>query len=154
MSDQEQPKQFSIQKLYLKDISFESPMTPQAFNVQQWSPKIDLSINNSNQLIKEGLYEIVLRVTVTATHEEKTAFLIEVEQAGLFAIQGFEQAELQYLMASQAMSILFPYAREVVSDLSVRGGYVPVVLSPVNFDALFQQSMQKAQAEAAEQTPQ
>ncbi len=154
MTDQEQPKQFSIQKLYLKDMSFESPLTPEAFNVQQWSPKIDLSLNNSQTKLKDDLYEIVLRVTVTATHEDKTAFLIEVHQAGIFAIQGFEQAELQYLMSSQAMSILFPYAREVVSDLSVRGGYVPVILSPVNFDALFQKSMQKAQAEAAEQTTQ
>ncbi len=153
MTDKE-PKQFSIQKIYLKDLSFESPMTPEAFNVQQWSPKIDLSLNNSQTKLKDDLYEIVLRVTVTASHEEKTAFLIEVHQAGIFAIKGFEQAELQYLMASQAMSILFPYAREVVSDLSVRGGYIPVILSPVNFDALFQQQMQKAQAEAAEQTAQ
>ncbi len=153
MTDKE-PKQFSIQKIYLKDLSFESPMTPEAFNVQQWSPKIDLSLNNSQTKLKDDLYEIVLRVTVTASHEEKTAFLIEVHQAGIFSIKGFEQAELQYLMASQAMSILFPYAREVVSDLSVRGGYIPVILSPVNFDALFQQQMQKAQAEAAEQTAQ
>ena len=153
MTDKE-PKQFSIQKIYLKDLSFESPMTPEAFNVQQWSPKIDLSLNNSQTKLKDDHYEIVLRVTVTASHEEKTAFLIEVHQAGIFAIKGFEQAELQYVMASQAMSILFPYAREVVSDLSVRGGYIPVILSPVNFDALFQQQMQKAQAEAAEQTAQ
>ena len=154
MTEQQQAKKFSIQKLYLKDISFESPMTPEAFKIQEWNPKIDLSLNNSQKKIDEGLYEVVLRVTVTASHEDKTAFLIEVEQAGLFAIEGFEQAELQYLVASQAMSILFPYAREVVSDLSVRGGYIPVVLSPVNFDLLFQQSMQKAQAEAAEQTAQ
>lgn len=129
-------------------------MTPEAFSLQQWSPKIDLSLNNSQTKLEDGLYEIVLRATVTALHEEKTAFLIEVEQAGLFVIEGFEPPELQYLVASQAMSILFPYAREVVSDLSVRGGYIPVVLSPVNFDLLFQQSLQKAQAEAAGQTEQ
>ena len=147
MTEQAQPKQFSIQKLYLKDVSFESPMTPEAFKAKQWNPTIDLNINNSHRQLDESHYEIVLRATVTAKHEDKTAFLIEVEQAGLFAISGFEQAELQYLIGSQAMSILFPYAREVVSDLSVRGGYIPVILSPVNFDALFQQSMQQAQAE-------
>ena len=154
MTEQAAAKQFSIQKLYLKDVSFESPMSPEAFRATQWNPTIDLNINNSHRQLDDSHYEIVLRATVTATHEDKTAFLIEVEQAGLFAIAGFETAELQYLIGSQAMSILFPYAREVVSDLSVRGGYMPVVLSPVNFDALYHQSMQKAQAEAAEQSAQ
>ncbi len=154
MTEQAPAKQFSIQKLYLKDVSFESPMTPESFQVKQWNPTIDLSINNTHRQLDDSHYEIVLRATVTATYEEKTAFLIEVEQAGVFAIAGFETAELQYLIGSQAMSILFPYAREVVSDLSVRGGYMPVILSPVNFDALFQQSMQQAQAETAEEPAQ
>ncbi|MEM7561758.1 MAG: protein-export chaperone SecB [Pseudomonadota bacterium] len=150
MTDQQAPqKQFAIQKLYVKDASYESPNSPEAFTFQKWEPKIDLNLNNSSRTLDNGMYEAVLRITLTATHEEKTAFLVEVHYAGLFAINGFDDKELQYILSCQCMNILFPYAREVISDMTVRGGFPPVVLSPVNFDALYQQHLQ-AQAEKAE----
>ena len=150
MTDQQQPqKQFSIQKLYVKDASFESPSSPESFVFKKWEPKIDLNITNSSKSLENGLYEAVLRVTMTATHQDATAFLVEVHQAGMFSVSGFDDGELQYLLSSQCMNILFPYAREVISDLTTRGGFPPVVLSPVNFDALYQQHLQ-AQAKKGE----
>ena len=143
MNDQQQPqKQFVIQKLYVKDSSFESPSSPESFVFKKWEPKIDLNLNNSNKSLDNDRYEVVLRITLTATHQDATAFLAEVHQAGMFSISGFDDSELQYLLGGQCMNILFPYAREVISDLTVRGGFPPVVLSPVNFDALYQQHLE------------
>lgn len=146
----EQPvqKQFSIQKLYIKDSSFESPGSPECFTYQKWEPKIDVNLTNNQRHVQDDLYEAVLVITATVTHEEKTAFLVEVHQAGLFSIEGFEEEEKRYLLGSQCMNILFPYLREAISDLSVRGGFPPLLLSPVNFDALYQQHLQQ-QANAA-----
>lgn len=147
---QENSKQFAIQKLYIKDASFESPESPESFSFTKWDPKIDLNLTNSLKAVEDDLYEVVLVVTVTVSHDDKTVFLVEVQQAGLVAITGFEEDERRYLLGSQCMTILFPYAREVVSDLSTRGGFPPVILSPVNFDALYQQHMQQQQAETEE----
>lgn len=143
-------KQFAIQKLYIKDASFESPGTPESFSFKQWNPTIDVNLTNSHREVSEGVYEAVLVMTATLTQDEKTAFLVEVHQAGLFTIEGFDEAEKRYLMGSQCMTILFPYLREAISDLSVRGGFPPLLLSPVNFDALYQQHLQnQQQGEAA-----
>lgn len=144
--EQETQKQFAIQKLYVKDASFESPDAPNAFNSKQWDPKIDLNLANSQRRLEGDLYEVVLSITATVTHQESTAFLVEVQQAAVVSLTGFDEQETKYLLGSQCMNILFPYAREVVSDLSVRGGFPPLILSPVNFDALFQQHMQQQQA--------
>jgi len=95
-------------------------------------------------------YEAVLNITVTVSHEEKTAFLVEIQQAGLFGIAGFQDEEINYLIGSQCMNILFPYAREVISTLSAGGGFPPLILAPVNFDALYQQHLQKNQAQQDE----
>ena len=144
MTDAQQaPKQFAIQKLYIKDASFESPNSPDCFSYQQWDPKIDVNLSNSQRHVRDELYEAVLVITATATHDDKTAFLVEVHQAGLFVIDGFEEEEKRYLLGSQCMNILFPYLREAISDLSVRGGFPPLLLSPVNFDALYQQHLQQ-----------
>jgi preprotein translocase subunit SecB len=143
-----QQKQFGIQKLYLKDTSFESPGAPHSFGFQKWDPKIDLNLSNTQQHVDGDIYEAVLCVTATVKLEDKTAFLIEVQYAGLFALAGFSDEERRYLLGSQCMQIIFPYAREVVSDLSTRGGFPPLVLSPVNFDALYHQHMQQQQSEA------
>ena len=143
MSEAAPSRQFAIQKLYLKDASFESPGTPQTFGFKQWSPKIDLNIGNSQKAVDGALHEVVLSVTVTVSLEDKTVFLIEAQQAGLFLLDGFSDDEKKVLFATQCMTILFPYAREVISDLSVRGGFPPLVLSPVNFDALYQQQLQQ-----------
>ena len=161
MADEQQnQKQFAIQKLYIKDASFESPGAPECFSYQQWDPKIDVNLSNNQRQVQDGLYEAVLVITVTVTHQDSTAFLVEVHQAGLFVIDGFGEEETRYLLGSQCMSILFPYLREAVSDLSVRGGFPPLLLSPVNFDALFQQHLQQQQqgetapaAAEAEATP-
>ena len=145
-----QPKQFAIQKLYLKDASFESPNTPQSFRFTKWDPKIDLNLTNTQALVEDDIYEAVLCVTATIKLEEKIAFLIEVQFAGLFSIAGFDETEMKYLLGSQAMSVLFPYVREVVSDMTTRGGFPPLILSPVNFDALYQKHLQEQESSSQE----
>jgi preprotein translocase subunit SecB len=141
---------FSVQKLYVKDSSFESPASPKAFRFKQWEPKIDLNLTNKQTHIDADIYEAILVVTATVSHQESTAFLVEVHQAGLFQIIGFDEEQRNYLMGSQCMNILFPYAREVISDMSVRGGFPPLIMSPVNFEALYQQHLQQEQEKLAE----
>jgi preprotein translocase subunit SecB len=153
MSEKQEPeKQFSIQKLYVKDASYESPGVPRSFSFKQWSPKIDLNLTNTHAHIDADLYEAVLRITATVSHQDNTAFLIEVHQAGLFGLTGFEEEERNYLLGSQCMNILFPYAREVISEMSNRGGFPPLILAPVNFDALYQQHIQKQNEKQDEST--
>jgi len=146
----ETKQQFAIKKLYVKDVSFESPNSPKSFSYKKWDPKIDLNLTNKQTHIDADMYEAVLIITATVSIEDETAFLIEVHQAGLFQIDGFEDEQKSYLLGSQCMNILFPYAREVISDMSVRGGFPPLVMSPVNFDALYQQHMQQQQGQQAE----
>ncbi len=143
--EQETRKQFSIQKIYVKDVSFESPGAPKTFTFENWEPKIELNLSNQQEHIEGDLFEVVLRVTATVSHADATAFLVEVQQGGLFVVAGFSDDEKKYLLGSQCMSTLFPYAREVVSELSVRGGFPPLLLSPVNFDALYHQHLQRQQ---------
>ncbi len=143
---QETKKQFSIQKIYLKDSSFESPGTPESFSYKKWNPQVEINLNNTHGKVGEDTYEAVLRITATVTHEDATAFLIEVQQAGLFGMTGFDDTEKGYLLGSQCMTVLFPYAREAISEMSMRGGFPPLVLSPVNFDALYQQHVKEQQA--------
>lgn len=144
---QDTAKQFAIRKLYVKDASFESPASPASFNFSKWDPQIDLNLTNNLKQIEGDLYEAVLCVTVTVSQDDETLFLVEVHQAALVSVSGFAEEERKYLLGSQTMTILFPYAREVVSDLSTRGGFPPVILSPVNFDALYHKHMQNQQAE-------
>jgi preprotein translocase subunit SecB len=144
------PKQFSIQKLYLKDASFESPDTPTSFRFTKWEPKIDLNLTNTQTHIEGDIFEAVLCVTATIKLEEKTAFLIEVHFAGLFSLSGFDETEQKYLLGSQAMNVLFPYVRELVSDMTVRGGFPPLILSPVNFEALYQQHLKQQESSPQE----
>ena len=147
MADEKAPEtHFSIQKIYVKDASFESPGTPETFSFKKWEPKIDLNLNNAHTSIDDKLFEAVLTVTATVKHEEKTAFLVEVQQAGIFAVVGFNENDRKYLLGSQCMNILFPYAREIISDLTTRGGFPPLLLSPVNFDSIYQQHMQQQAA--------
>ncbi len=149
MTDQAAPEnQFSIQKLYIKDVSFESPDTPSVFAFDSWEPQIELNLNNASKQVTEGVYEVIMSITATVKNNDKTAFLVEVQQAGLFNISGFNEQDTRYILGAQCMNILFPYAREVVSDLTNRGGFPPLLLNPVNFDALYAQAMQKQQAEA------
>lgn len=151
MTEKKAPEnQFSIQKLYIKDLSFESPGTPAVFN-DKWEPQIELNLNNANKAISDGFFEVVLSVTATVKNNDKTAFLVEVHQAGVFQIAGFNEQDTKYILGSQCMNILFPFAREVVSDLSNRGGFPPLLLNPVNFDALYAQAVQQQQKESKEE---
>jgi len=149
MSEQEQ--HFSIQKIYLKDVSFESPNSPQSFTSGEWKPEINVQINSSNKTIAENTYEIVLSITITAKQEGTTAFLVEVQQAGVFAIVGFAEENLGGMIGAYCPESLFPYAREAVSELVSKGGFPQLLLTPVNFNALYTQQMEQ-QAAAKEET--
>ena len=144
----EENQQFAIQKIYLKDVSFESPNSPQSFTSDK-QPQINVQINSSNQGVAEDTYEVVLEITVTAKHDDKTAFLAEVKQAGIFTISGFPQESLGGMIGAFCPETLFPYAREAVSELVSKGGFPQLLLAPVNFNALYTQQMQQ---QAAEQT--
>jgi preprotein translocase subunit SecB len=129
--------EFNIRKLYVKDISFETPNTPAIFKTE-WQPDADVNLRTSVVQIEPGEYEVTLAITASVKVGERTAFLAEVHQAGIFAIVGLTHDELEVVVGSYCPSVLYPYAREVVSDLVVRGGFPPFVLAPVNFDALYQ----------------
>jgi preprotein translocase subunit SecB len=142
--DNQAEKQFSIQKLYVKDVSFETPNSPMIFT-QQWEPKVEVNLASNAQTLQENLYEISLTVTVTVKVEDKTAYLVEVCQAGIFSISGFEENELSPMIGSFCPNILFPYVREAISDIVNKGGFPPMLLAPVNFDALYMQHLQQLQ---------
>lgn len=133
---------FEIQRIFVKDISFESPNTPQTF-VEKWEPEVTLNLETKSNKVQENLHEVVLSITATVNSNKKTAFLIEVHQGGVFMIDGFPNDQLHQMLGSFCPNILFPYAREVVSDIVVRGGFPQLILAPVNFDALYAQHMEK-----------
>lgn len=139
----EENQQFAIQKIYLKDVSFESPNAPQAFTEGDWQPQINVQINSNNQLIAENTYEVVLDITVTAKKDENTAFLVEIKQAGIFTISGFPQENLGGMVGAFCPETLFPYAREAISELTTKGGFPQLLLAPVNFNALYTQQVQQ-----------
>lgn len=128
--------QFSIQRVYIKDLSFEAPNTPQMFT-EQWAPHIDLHLQSKAVQLDETVHEIVLTVTVTAKLGDKTAYLVEVQQAGIFTLQGFAPADLARTLGSFCPNILFPFAREAVAELVSKGGFPQLLLTPVNFDAIY-----------------
>ena len=144
----EENQQFVIQKIYLKDASFESPNSPQAFTEGDWTPQINVQINSSNQQLTQDVFEVVLDITVTAKHEETTAFLAEVKQAGIFTIAGFPQENMGGMIGAFCPETLFPYAREIISEMVSKGGFPQLLLAPVNFNALYTQQMQQQAAEA------
>lgn len=145
--ESETKQQFAMQRIYAKDLSFESPSTPDVFK-KQWQPKISVELNTkSDKIDEQGNYEVVLTVTITAKVEEETAFLVEVQQAGIFLVTGIEGEDLRRLLGTAAPNILFPYARENVDAVCVKGGFPPVMLAPVNFDALYMQALAQAQSQ-------
>lgn len=149
-SEDQSGQQFAIQRLYVKDLSVEAPNSPDIFR-ENWQPKIDLSLNTSSKKVSDGAYEVSLKATVTAKIEEKVAFLVEVEQAGVFTMENFSKEELNQMAGSYCPNLLFPYLREVISDVVVRAGFPQLALAPVNFDALFSQA-KKMQDEKAQTT--
>ena len=137
---------FAIQRFYCKDLSFESPKSPQSFQ-NQWKPKINLDLNTKSTLIQDDLYEVVLTLTIKAENNDDTAFVVEVQQAGLFVVKNFPEAQKNQMLGAFCPNVLFPYARETVDSLILRGSFPPIMLAPVNFDALYAQNQQKKEAE-------
>ena len=143
MSENAQPV-FSIEKLYVKDLSLEVPNAPQIY-LEREAPQINVQLRTEGNGIDEGVFEVTLTVTVTAQlPEDKTVFLVEVAQCGIFQIRNVPQEDLEPIMMIGSANLLFPYAREAVSDAVTRAGFQPVLLAPVNFEALFQQNRQQA----------
>lgn len=135
--------QFAIQRVYLKDVSFETPQGAKAFT-QKWEPKIQLDVNTRTERLDDDHHEVVLRVTLTATQNDKPLLLIEVNQAGIFLCRGLSNEQLRQVLSTRAPEILFPYMREAVDALAVRGSFPAFMLAPINFDALYQQAVQQA----------
>ena len=136
---------FEIQKVYVKNISLETPHSPQIFR-EQWQPSVHMDIANSVNDLGDNLYEITLSVTATVSHGEKTIYLVEVQQAGIFLMVDFPREIIGRMVATVCPNILFPFVREMVSDLVTRAGFPQLLLAPVNFDALYLQHQQKAAA--------
>ena len=146
-TEEQAAPQFSIQRIYTKDVSFETPNSPEIFT-KEWKPDVKLDLDNKSKKIEEGVFEVTLALTVTATVEGQTAFLCEVQQAGIFVIGNMPEAQTAHMLGAFCPNTLFPYAREAVSNLVNRGTFPALNLAPVNFDALFAQYMQQAQAKA------
>lgn len=145
MSDAQQNNQpvFSIEKVYVKDLSLEIPNAPAAF-LEREAPQVDIQLHHNSTGIEDGVFQTVLTVTVTAKVGEKTLFLVEAAQAGIFVARNIPPQELEAVLGIACPNILFPYAREVISETVVRGGFPPVLLNPVNFEAIYQ-SQREAQ---------
>lgn len=133
-------QKFEIQKIYIKDLSFETPNSPKIFT-EKWEPKTDVHIQTENNKLDKNIFEVVITVTVTATQAETTAFLVEVKQAGIFFIEHFPEEQHKQLLGSYCANILFPFAREIVAELVTKGGFPQLLLNPVNFDAIYQQHL-------------
>lgn len=135
-------QQFALQRIYIKDVSFEAPMGVSVFT-GQWKPQIKVDLNTRHENVEDELFEVVLSITVTATTEDKVAFLIEVQQAGLFFLKGIEGEQLRQVLAIMCPNVLFPYAREAIDSLASRGSFPPLMLQPVNFEALYRQAVEQ-----------
>ena len=138
MSEAQQNNQpaFSIEKVFVKDLSLEVPNAPQVF-LEREAPTVDIQLHHNSTGVEEGVYQTILTVTVTAKVNDKTMFLVEAAQAGIFVVRNIPTQELEAVLAIACPNILFPYVREVISDTVVRAGFPPVILSPVNFEAIF-----------------
>ncbi|MEZ5490323.1 MAG: protein-export chaperone SecB [Gammaproteobacteria bacterium] len=147
--EEQQGPNFSLQRLYLKDASFESPNSPDSFRGGQWRPQITFDIKSRNSKLQDELYEVVLILTVEAKQEDKVAFLVEVQQGAIFTCRGLEEPQLEQVLATVCPNIMFPYARETIDAMVVKGSFPPLMLAPVNFEALYAQSKQHEAQQAA-----
>jgi len=135
---------FTIQKIFIKDLSFESPNTPDIFLEKDWQPNVNLNLQSTARTIDETVHEVILSVTVTAKlNEETTAYLAEVQYAGIFTLSNFADEDKTYMLGSYCPNLLFPYIREAISDVVAKGGFPQLLLAPVNFDALLQNKLQQ-----------
>jgi len=149
MSEQQQgPQHFEIQKVYLKDVSLETPNSPMIFT-EQWQPQSEVRLETGATPLAQDLFEVVLTVTVTAKLGDRTAYLAEVQQAGLFTLQGFDDQQMGHMLHAFCPNILFPFAREELASLIGKGGFPALLLNPINFDGLYMQRLQQQQQAAA-----
>jgi preprotein translocase subunit SecB len=142
---QQNGPQFAVQRIYTKDISFEAPNSPAVFT-EKWEPEINIEINSNGNKLADDVYEVVLSLTVTAKLGDKTAYLAEVQQAGIFTLSGFNEQDMGGMIHSYCPNLLFPYVREVISDLVSKGSFPQMVMQPINFDALYAQHLEKQKA--------
>ncbi len=151
MADQNanQP-QFQLQRVFLKDLSYEAPKTPHVFK-EQWKPDVNLEINNSANLAEGDIWEVVVKVTVTVKNGDAVAFIAEVAQGGLFLVQGLEGIQKEAILKGVCPNILFPYARETVTDVVARGTFPQFLLQPINFEAAFAENLRQQQLKAKEE---
>ena len=147
MAEEQQQAQFQLQKLYVKDVSFEVPNSPQVFQ-EKGQVEIKMNLAQRVENLAEGVHEVVLTVTVTASQGEKNAYLVEVQQAGIFTISGLNEQATHAALNTLCPHTLFPYARRSITDLVADGGFPPLVLQPINFDQIYAQRLQEAQTEA------
>lgn len=142
-SQQEQANgQFVIQRLYIKDASYEAPNVPHILR-ESWEPQADINVNTANSELEQDVYEVVLTITITTKVKEKTAFLIEVKQAGIFTVKDFPEADKERLLRAYCSTILFPYARQHITNMAVDGGFPPIYLAPINFEAVYMQEKER-----------
>lgn len=145
---QEQQQEFAIHRLYTKDLSFEAPTAPKSFQLE-WKPEVDINLDTTHEKIDDDLYDVNLQVTTSVKVNDEVVFIAEVKQSGIFMIKKFETEQLDELLGSFCPNILFPYAREVISDLVNRGGFPPLYLAPINFDAIYKQRKQQEEQKSA-----
>lgn len=145
--DQENLPQAAIQRIYVKDISFEAPNLPELFSVE-YKPQVKMEMNSKSRTVADDNYEVILTISVKAEVDEKTVFLAEVQQAGIFLLKNLNEQQLQHSLSVMAPETLYPYVRETIASLIGKTGFPPVQLAPVNFQALFMQKLQQAQAAA------
>lgn len=143
---QEQGPQLSMQRVFLKDVSFESPRSPMVFQ-EEWQPEVGLELNTRSRQIGENVYEVVLDITVNVKNGEEPAYLVQVQQGGLFVISGLDDQQLHHALGAFCPATLFPYARENIDATVVKGSFPALMLAPINFDALYMDSQQNQQAE-------
>lgn len=135
--------QFALQRIYVKDLSFEAPNAPKVF-LAPWQPEVNVELSTSASRLEDGKnFEVVLSLTVTVKNDNATAFLVEVKQAGIFLIDGVPDTQISQLLGAYCPNLLFPYARETVSDVVTRGSFPQLLLAPVNFDAVFAEAQRK-----------
>lgn len=142
---QEVAPQFSLQRIFVKDLSFEAPKSPEIFR-EDWSPQVEMDLNTRQRSLEGDFHEVVLTITVTVKTADEVAFIVEVQQAGIFLIQGLDDASKGHALGAFCPSLLFPYARETIDSLVVRGSFPALMLAPVNFDALYAQELERMQA--------
>ena len=153
VNDEAEAPQFSLQRIYVRDLSFEAPKSPAIFR-QEWTPSVSLDLNTRQKQLEGEFYEVVLTLSVTVNNGDEVAFIVEVQQAGIFLIKGLDAASMSHTLGAFCPNILFPYARETIDSLVVRGSFPALMLAPVNFDALYAQELQRLQASGETQTVQ